>query len=333
MAGPDGVIRWGMIGCGDVTERKSGPAYARVPGSCLAGVTSRSLNKARDYASRYGVGRVFEDAASLIGDPDIDAIYIATPPSSHLVYALMAARAGKPCCVEKPMALDVEQSRVMLEAFKTAGQPLFVAYYRRSLPRFAAVRDWLKTGAIGEPRHIHWSLTRPADPQSVRDNRPWRVDPVEAPGGYFDDLAGHGLDLFDQLLGPIEAVTGSTAQQAGLYDVPDAVAASWRHAGGVTGTAHWNFAAFDRVDRVEITGAEGRIRFAVFDEAPLCLETAAGRVEQEIANPDPIQWHHVEAMIRHLAGGPAHPSLGCDALRTAQVCERILQGDTGRISS
>ena len=325
---PSAPVRWGMIGCGDVTERKSGPAYRLAEGSTLAGVFTRRREQAEDYARRHGVPRVFETADALVRDADIDAIYIATPPSSHADYALMAAAAGKPCCVEKPMALSEAEAKGMNEAFKQAGQPLFVAYYRRCLPRFETIRNWLLEGRIGAIRTIHWSLTRPADPDSIAHNRPWRVNAAEAPGGYFDDLAGHGLDLFDHWLGPIRSASGRTANLAGQYSVPDTLSACWQHDGGVTGSAFWNFAAFDRTDTVEILGDQGRIRTAIFDEAPITLETAEGLETREIAHPDPIQLPHVDAMIHHLRGGAEHPSLGDSALRTARVCDSILAGDS-----
>ena len=321
-------IRWGMIGCGDVTERKSGPAYRLADGSELAGVFTRRREQAEDYARRHGVARVFQTADALIHDPDIDAVYIATPPSSHADYALMTARAGKPCCVEKPMALSEAEADQMKSAFDAAGQPLFVAYYRRCLPRFETIRHWLETGRIGSVRHIHWSLTRPVDPDSLARTPPWRVAPGEAPGGYFDDLAGHGLDLFDHWLGPIRSVEGRTASLAGQYPVPDTFSACWQHEGGVTGTGFWNFAAFDRTDRLEITGDTGRITTAVFEDEAVRLETAKGHESHEIAHPDPVQLPHVEAMIRHLKGGDPHPSLAASALRTARVCDRILAGDS-----
>src|SRR5258706_10250264 len=99
MNGRDKVIRWGIIGCGDVTEVKSGPALQRATGSALVAVMRRDRAKAEDYARRHGVARAYDDGAALIEDPDVDAVYVATPPSSHLDYALAAAKAGEPVYV------------------------------------------------------------------------------------------------------------------------------------------------------------------------------------------------------------------------------------------
>lgn len=224
------VVRWGMIGCGSVTERKSGPAFYKAPGSALVAVMGRRLEAVSDYAARHGIARVYTDVDALINDPEVDAVYIATPPDSHYAYSLKVAAAGKHCCVEKPMALNAGQSREMQQAFADAGLHLFVSYYRRSLPRFAQVRQWLAQGRIGEVRHLSWTLTKAPSTADLDGSANWRTDPSVAGGGYFADLASHGFDLFQYLLGDIVEVAGFTARQAGLYAAEDAVSASWRFA-------------------------------------------------------------------------------------------------------
>ena len=251
-------------------------------------------------------------------------MYIATPPASHLELALMVAAAGKPCCVEKPIAVNHAEADHMLRAFSDADLPLFVAYYRRSLPRFESVRAWLTREAIGTVRHVHWSLTRRPSASDLRGDLGWRVDPRQAPGGYFDDLAVHGLDLFVHFFGPIADVSGFTSRQAGLYPAPDAVAACWRHESGITGSGHWNFAAGELVDEVRISGSHGHIEFSILAEAPLLLSSPEGVQSHTIPHPEFIQEPHIAAMVKHLTGGVAHPSTGESAARTARVCDRIL---------
>lgn len=316
-------IRWGMIGCGDVTERKSAPAYQQVEGFVLHGLFSRTRAKAEDYAARHGVPQIFDSAAALIQAPDIDAVYIATPPDSHEAYALEVARAGKPCCIEKPMAPDHAASIHIRDAFAARGLPLFIAYYRRSLPRFQRVKSWLDEDAIGAVRHVHWSLTKPASPADLSDSN-WRVDANIAPGGYFDDLASHGLDLFCWLFGEMEDVAGFAVNQQGRYSAADAVTGCWLHQGGVTGSGSWNFGAAERQDRVEIIGSEGHVIFSIFEEQPLRLSRGNENTETFIANPPAIQLFHVEAMRDHLAGRRQHPSTGESGAHTAWVMDRIL---------
>lgn len=319
-------IRWGMIGCGAVTEVKSGPAFQQADGSALVAVASRRLSAAEDYARRHAVPKVYADIDDLIASPEVDAVYIATPPDSHLELALRVAHAGKPCCVEKPMALDPDECDRMIAAFAARGLPLFVSYYRRSLPRFRQVKAWLDEARIGAVRDVRWHLLKPASPRDLAREPNWRTHPSTAPGGYFDDLASHGLDLLQFLLGDIDAANGFATNQQGLYGATDAVSACWRFANGALGSGSWNFGGDRREDVVEILGQRGAIRFSMFDDVPLQCRTGDELQSVFIANPSPIQIHHVEAMVRHLRGGPPHPSTAIDAAKTNRVMADILRG-------
>src|SRR4051812_48513080 len=137
-------IRWGIIGCGDVTEVKSGPGFQKAHGSQLVAVMRRNAALAADYAKRHGVPRWYNDAKALVNDPEVDAVYIATPPGVHVEGALLAAAAGKPAYVEKPMARNTTECDVIIQALARADQKLFVAYYRRAMPRFLKLRELLE---------------------------------------------------------------------------------------------------------------------------------------------------------------------------------------------
>lgn len=319
-------LRWGIIGCGDVTEVKSGPAYQKTEGFELKAVMRRDEAKLEDYARRHQVKKTYTDADALINDPDIDAVYIATPPDTHRLYALKVAAAGKPCCVEKPLAPNYQDSLAICEAFAKKNIPLFSAYYRRSLPRFTQVADWLTDKAIGEVRHINWNLSKAPYATDLSGEYNWRTDPEVAPGGYFDDLASHGLDLFTFLLGNVQTVHGISLNQQGLYGAKDAMTACWLHEGGITGAGNWNFGADRTEDRVEIIGSKGRISFSIFDESPVTLNVGGQRKELTIKHPEHVQAPHVENMKRHLLGGDdyLHPSTGKSALHTSWIMDQIL---------
>ena len=317
-------IRWGIIGCGDVTEVKSGPAYQNTEGFELVAVMRRDAEKAKDYAKRHGVAKHYVNADDLIADDEIDAIYIATPPDSHKIYALKAAEAGKPCCIEKPMAPSYSDSLEVFEAFEDKNIPLFVAYYRRSLPRFWKIKEWLTDNEIGTLRHVRWFLGKPPSEVDLSGEYNWRTDAKVAPGGYFDDLASHGLDLFAYLLGDFESISGIALNQQGLYTAKDAFTASWAHKNGVTGSGTWNFGCDRSEDRVEIFGSSGKITFAIFDEEEIHLSNKNGEQSHFIEHPKHVQQYHVESLKKHLFGGETHPSTGKSALHTSWVMDRIL---------
>lgn len=320
------MTRWGIIGCGDVTEVKSGPALQQARGSSLVAVMRRNGALAADYARRHGVPRWYDDADALIRDPGVDAVYVATPPSTHARYAIAAMRAGKPAYVEKPMAMDAGECAAMLAASRETGMPLFVAYYRRALPRFLKVRELLDGGAIGTPRTVRVVLHRTLDPRYADAAQlPWRVRPEVAGGGLFVDLGSHALDLLDFLFGPLLQVSGEAASVSGAYPAEDTVRMDFAFGNGVRGEGDWCFCSDARRDTVDIEGERGRLRFATFDEVPVELEDDAGLHRFDIANPRHIQLPLLETLVAELRGEGRCPSTGESAARTTGVIDAVLR--------
>jgi predicted dehydrogenase len=322
-------IRWGIIGCGNVTEVKSGPAFAKISGSRLVMVMRRDAAKAADYAARHAVPRWTTDADALINDSEVDAVYIATPPDSHADYTRRVAAAGKPVYVEKPMARTSAECEAMLDACAAAGVPLFVAYYRRRLPTFVKVAELLAAGALGDVRCVRIELFQTLKPGDFAPEKPWRVRPEISGGGYFHDLASHQFDILDHLLGPIDAATGYATNHAGMYSADDAVTAGYRFANGVLGNGLWCFTvdAGQRRDVIEIVGSRGALRFACFDLAAPVELTQGDRVtEYSYPPPQHVQQPLIETIIAALQGRGECPSTGASALRTNRVLEQI----TGR---
>ena len=319
------IIRWGMIGCGSVTELKSAPAYQKTTGFELKAVMSRNIEKLKDYALRHQIEKIYNNADELINDAEIDAVYIATPPDSHLFYALKVAKAGKPCCIEKPLSPSYHESLQIYEAFENLKIPLFVAYYRRSLPRFEQVNEWLKANKIGKVRTIHWQFSKPANATDLSKKYNWRTDTNIAFGGYFDDLASHGLDLFGHFFGEVKEAKGLSSNQQNLYSAKDAVVGIWEYKKGITGSGNWNFGASKHEDYVQISGSEGTITFSVFQEKPIELKNAVEEVSLVIENPRHVQQFHVENLKKYFfTDNFYHPSTGKTALHTSWLMDKIL---------
>ena len=320
-------VRWGIIGCGDVTEVKSGPGLQKAEGSELVAVMRRDAARARDYAQRHGVPRWYEDADALIADDDVDAVYIATPPDSHLEYTRRAAAAGKPVYVEKPMARTGVECEQMVQACTEAGVRLFVAYYRRRLPIHLRVESLLEDGAIGEPRFVsirHVGIFGPTSEIDV----PWRVLPdIAGKGGYFHDLASHQLDLLDYLLGPVTPAGGVAMNLGGHYACDDTVTAAWRHDTAVAGAGTWCFVAGDglRAEDIEMVGSDGRIGFTAFSlDLPVRLQRGNHVEEFVLPPPEHVQLPLIQSVVDDLLGRGTCPSTGESAMRTARVMDRIL---------
>jgi predicted dehydrogenase len=318
------IIRWGIIGCGDVTEIKSGPGFQEAQGSQLIAVMRRSAGLAQDYAERHGVPKWYDNAQALIDDPEVDAVYIATPPSSHREYTLKVARARKPVYVEKPMALNAVECQEMVAACRAAGTPLFVAYYRRALPRFLKVKELVTGGAIGELRFVEILLSQPLAVHPP-DQLPWRLRPEIAGGGLFVDLASHTLDFLDFVLGPVSRVRGFARNQAGAYPAEDIVSAAFEFENGVQAVGTWCFSSFEPADRLTFVGSGGKVTLSMFGKETVQLETSRGREVFDLPNPPHVQQPLIQQVVNELLGIGSCVSTGESAARTSWVMDQILR--------
>ena len=316
------TIRWGIIGCGDVTEVKSGPGFQKAAGSSLVAVTRRDVTKAEDYARRHGVPTVHRHADDLISDPNVDAVYIATPPSSHCDLALRVVEARKPCLVEKPMALNHGECQRMAAAFRTRGVPLWVAYYRRALPRFLLVRDLLNSDAIGRLTSVHIEIAQPLASGANASN--WRFDPAIAGAGLFFDLGSHSLDLVDFLAGQIRHVAGFAVNTGGAYAAEDVTVASFLVDAGVPGTGLWNFNADRAADRIRFVGSEGHLVTPIFADADVVV-TRAGRDDvHAVRNPSHVHQPLIQTIVDELQGRGRCESTAESGGRTSWVLDQCL---------
>ncbi|MCS5490231.1 Gfo/Idh/MocA family protein [Algoriphagus limi] len=320
-------VRWGIIGVGDVCEVKSAPAMNLVPHSRLVAVMRRNEEKVKDYAKRHGVPKWYTDAKSLIEDPEVNAIYIATPPYMHLPYTEMAAKAGKPVYVEKPMARTFAECEAMIKVCEEAGVPLYVAYYRRALPHFVKIKELLNQGRIGVIRSVHIQMRQEPEPEIIAKlENNWRVIPEIAGGGYFYDLASHQLDLLQFFFGKITHASGFATNQAKLYPAEDMVVGSYAFENGVMGSGNWCFtsAKETQIDQITIDGSKGQIRFETFGKGEFTLL----RDEEEpkhfhLELPMHIQQPLIQKIVDDLLGIDNSPSTGHSASRTNWVLEEI----------
>jgi predicted dehydrogenase len=317
------MIRWGIIGCGDVTEVKSGPGFQKAAGSSLVAVMRRDLSKAQDYARRHGVPRAYGRAAALIDDPEVDAVYIATPPSSHCELALAVAAAGKPCLVEKPMAMNHGECLRMIDAFTTRGVPLWVAYYRRALPRFVLVRDLLAADTIGQVTSVHIAVTRPL---ATTERANWRFDPAIAGAGLLFDLGSHCVDLLDFFLGPITGVAGFPINTAAAYAAEDVTAAAFSFGTKAVGSAVWNFNAGSPADAMTLTGTEGVLETPIFSDTDVIVTRGTEREVHQVRYPPYVHHPLIQTIVDELAGEGRCPSTGESGARASWVLDRCLAG-------
>ena len=324
-------ISWGFIGCGEVTEKKSGPAFNEVPGSYVEAVMSRSEDKARRYAERHHIRKWYTDASRLIEDPDINAIYIATPPSSHATFAIMAMRAGKPCYIEKPLAASYADCIRINRISEETGIPCFVAYYRRYLPYFQKVKEIINNGTVGDVVNVQIRFSVPPRDldYSRGDTLPWRLQPDISGGGYFYDLAPHQLDLLQDIFGVITRAHGYPANRAHLYQAEDTISACFYFESGIPGSGSWCFVGHEsaKEDRIEVIGTRGTVSFSVFNYDPIRLVTSEGDMNIEVPNPPYVQLPIIKSVIEDMQGIGTCECTSISATPTNWVLDRILWKD------
>ena len=329
------TIRWGLIGCGEVAEMKSGPGFVRAAHSQLVAVADRNPKRAEDFARRHGVPRWHDDADAIIRAPDVDIVYAATMTESHRDFVLRCAAAGKPVLTEKPMAMNHADCLGMIAACRNAKVPLWVAYYRRALPRFLKVRELVQGGAIGDVRMaITRHFQRIPSPEEMRGPFwGWRLDPARSGGGIFFEAVGHTLDILDFIVGPIETVRAFAGNQAGAYPPEDVVTVAYRFASGVFGSGAWCFTADCDDEHNEIVGSKGRIAFSTFPplsppsgRPPVPIRLMRGNTVEEFPVTDPPYVHQplIQTIVDEMNGLGRCPSTGETAARTARVIEDCL---------
>lgn len=319
------MIKWGIIGCGNVTEVKSGPAFNQVKGSELVAVMRRNTAKAKDYATRHNVPRWYDDAEKLISDHEVNAVYVATPPGSHAEYAIKAMKAGKAVYVEKPMAANYSECLEMIKVSEQTGSPLFVAYYRRSLPGFLKVKELIEKNMIGKPLHFSIRFLSPPRSDDFKKPLPWRVIPEISGGGYIYDLGSHQLDVIDYFFGPIREVSSLVYNRKGLYEPEDFASAGFLTENGITGNGLWDFAApeYLKEDKMTITGEKGKIEFSCFGFTPVKFVRDGISRYYDYKRPAHVQQALIQSIVNELKGKGTCPGDVISAARTSKVLDMI----------
>ena len=320
-------INWGIIGCGDVTEVKSGPAFNKVDHSSLAAVMRRDAGKAKDYALRHGVPKWYTDAEKLINDPEVNAVYIATPPAFHEEYAIAAMNAGKPVYIEKPMALDFAAAKNITKVAQEKNSKLSVAHYRRGQPLFNKVKQLLKDNAIGEVRFARLEFYKKQLPKEALDipKVAWRVKPEIAGGGLFHDIAPHPLDLMHWFFGEIEKASGYSFNQSRFYGADDIVSGNILFKSGLIFNGLWcfNVAEENEKDYCEIVGSEGKMSFPIFEHKKITV-TKNGTTETIPFEPlEHVQQPLIQKVVNYFLGKGENPCSGEDGATAMWLMEQF----------
>jgi len=320
------TIKWGMIGAGDVTEVKSGPAFKKVAGSDLVAVMRRDEEKVKDYARRHGIAKWYVDAGALIADEEVEAVYIATPPDSHFRYAMMVLEAGKAVYVEKPMTLTAKEAQQLSDEVQLREGKLVVAHYRREQPYFKKIKALLQTEEIGEPRFVLLQLFKRAlEMEELTDPKiRWRLDAAQSGGGLFHDLAPHQIDLMVHFFGDIQESVGMAMNQSKQYDVDDVVSGQLLFKNGVIFNGAWAFNTNEELDRCTIYGSAGTLSFSFFNYEPIVLTNKVGIQSFTFEPLQHVQQPMIEAVVAYLRGERENPCEVDDGVAVMRVLDNFI---------
>ena len=316
-------IKWGIIGCGDVTEVKSGPAFNKVNDSSLVAVMRRDQEKVKDYAQRHGVPRWYTDANELINDPEVNAVYIATPPLQHEQYTEMALAKGKCVYVEKPMTLNTESALRMKAASERYDTKLTVAHYRRRQPMFLKIKQLIDDKRIGDIRFINLHMFQSQKNDLIaKSDTNWRLDPAVSGGGLFHDLAPHQLDLMIYYFGEVNHSAGVALNQTKTHMADDLVTGHILFATGTVFSGTWCFSVAPGLesDQCYITGSKGMISFPMFGNK--ISVTIDGQTKEHIFEAlDHVQQPMIESVTRYFLGKGDNPCSADDAIKSMQLLD------------
>jgi 1,5-anhydro-D-fructose reductase (1,5-anhydro-D-mannitol-forming) len=321
-----GTVSWGIIGCGDVCEVKSGPAFNKVENSKLVAVMRRDASKAKDYARRHGVPRVYDDATALINDPEVNAIYIATPPSTHELYLEQALKAGKPVYVEKPVTVNLASCQRMVKSAQELNGLVSVAHYRRGLTLFNIVKALVQEGHIGDIRLVQLrTLQASSGKHNHKSENNWRIDPAVSGGGIFHDLSPHQLDIMYWIFGKPKTIHGFSVNQSKSYDAPDVtmLQATFENDVCLSGIWSFNVAAEAAEEKCEIIGDQGKLVFSFFKLGALEVITSSGKEILPMDYPDHVQQPLIDSVVKYFRGEGPNPCSLEEALEVMEMMEAV----------
>ncbi|SMC79746.1 Gfo/Idh/MocA family protein [Cellulophaga tyrosinoxydans] len=313
------TINWGIIGCGDVTEVKSGPAFQKTANSILVSVMRRNRERVEDYAIRHKVQYWTTNAADLIENKLVNAVYIATPPSSHLSYALQVLKAGKDVYLEKPMVLNTQEAKILTEALKNSESKVTIAHYRRRLPVFLKVKELLDAKIIGVVQFAEINIAQSNTANLIaKSDENWRLIPEISGGGYFHDIAPHQIDLMCHYFGEVALIEKINTEIKDSQN--NLVCGKVVFKNGVQFKGNWNFnASFDK-DNCIIYGDKGSITFSFYGNE-LTVVSENKEEKYNFYNPKHVQQPMIEKTVDYFLNKNSNPCSVEEAAVVAQIME------------
>lgn len=272
------VLKWGLIGAGDIARKRIAPALVDLPNCELVAVSRGRPELAEAFAAEFGVKRWYADWLEILTD-EIDAVYIATPVFLHPEQTIAAAEAGKHILCEKPMALNVEECDRMIAACKANNVKLGIAYYRRFYPVLESVRQVIASGEIGKVVFAQMNAFEYFDP-APDNRRHWLLEKAKSGGGPMMDFGCHRLEVLTDLFGTVRRTESIVSNIAFEREVEDTAAVLLQFESDTCAALIVSHASHEPQDTFEIFGTTGSINIPVLNSGDIRIKTAAGETTE-----------------------------------------------------
>ena len=315
-------VGWGFIGAGDIARRRVAPAMRDLDSCRCISVSRADTSRLDAFADQFGFQRRESDWRNLVRDPEVEAVYIATPVYLHEEQTLAALEAGKAVLCEKPLALNSQGARRMIAAADARGVALGAAYYRRFFPVVKRIRQILDEGLIGEPVLVVMENFEPFH-REPGEPRSWLLDPQLSGGGPLMDMGCHRVDLLIHLFGPVVDVSGKADNLRFRRPVEDSatlVLGFQRSLRAVVLSAH---CAFEPRDTLEIYGTRGSLRLPSLNRGDLIMVTEKGETRESHPNGPNVHAPLIDDFSRAIREGRPPVVTGEIALATAEVLDSL----------
>jgi predicted dehydrogenase len=319
------VLRWGLIGCGDIARKRVAPALRDLENCRLAAVSRARVDLAEPFAREFGAGRWYGRWQDLLQDEQIQAVYIATPPHLHEEQTVAAARAGKHVLCEKPMALDPQSCRRMIAACRKNNVRLSIAYYRHFYPVLARVKEIIASGMIGKVVMAEIRAFENYRPEAD-DPKYWIARKGQGGGGPLMDFGCHRIEVLLNILGSVSRAWGSNGRLVTDWEVEDTSVALFEFQSECRGLLAVSRAVEEPQDTLDIYGSVGSVHIPVLNSGGMRIYTSEGERREEHPPHENLHLPYINAVAQAFLENREPPVPGEIGLRVAEIIEEIYRG-------
>lgn len=318
------ILKWGLIGAGDISQKRVAPALRDLPNSDFVSVARSRAELAESFAKEFGARKWFQNWMDLLADDEIDAVYIATPVFLHKEQTIAAAEAGKHILCEKPMALSVEDCDDMLAVCRANNVKLGIAYYRHFYPVIGRAKEIIASGEIGKVSIAQINAFEYVE-MSPDNARYWFLEKEKSGGGPMKDFGCHRLEVLTNLFGTVTDLKSLVANVAFEREVEDTATALMQFETGTCATLTVTHASRTPQDTLDIFGTEGSIHIPVLNKGDMHIRT--GNSERTENHPPASNIH--EPLIEEFADAVLNnrePRVNGETGRLIEVLEEKIYG-------